>query len=73
MLSMQLFLSAFLRLHLFCVRDHIVDCTDVEEGRLRIIIHLAVDDHLKAAHGLFYRHVLARNTGKVLCHMERLG
>ena len=52
---------------------YFVNGTHIKEGCFRIFIHFSVNDRLKSTDRFLYRYIFSRNTGKVLCHMERLG
>src|ERR687895_1548561 len=52
--------------------DHLVDRALQQEGPLRDVVVLALDDLLEGAHRLLDRHVLALGAGERLRHEERL-
>src|SRR3954464_3071908 len=49
-----------------------LDCSNHVEGLLGQAIAFAIDDHLETLDGVLERYVLARRTGEVLRHGERL-
>src|SRR5699024_8472633 len=60
------------RFHLPCFLNYIVNRSDIKEGCFRIFIHLSVYDGAESSYRFRNRHILARNSDKVLCHIEVL-
>ena len=55
------------------ILERFLDAAHHVERLLRQLVALAVHDHLESLDGVLERHVLARRTGEVLRHRERLG
>ncbi len=60
-------------LHAFRFLTDVIDCSDIEESRLRAIVHLTGQNRAESADCLGKRYERTGHAGKCLRHMEGLG